>query len=319
MPDRTPDDLPEKDAPTGQEDPTEQAGPTEQDDPVEETIRVEGIGDAGVSLPKFNLFATSPAFTALADVLRDRLRVELPGNLVPKPDTSGWLTTTTVFGDLRATLDRLFDQLRGYLPPNWPSGIDRHMVATIVQNEGLPLVWVPRREIVEELFAATDRNARIGVLLSHRGEVVEDCREVLADVSHPRLINQLPLIGRAVDASEDGHHEAAQALAVVVTETVVARAIPGKYKAVKDRVVFNPNGMTVGEVRLRAALAPIGMFYTAWFPSSGDPAPTKLSRHVTVHQADTNYYTAENAVVAVLLAASVIRAAQEIYEDGITV
>lgn len=40
----------------------------------------------------------------------------------------------------------------------------------------------------------------------------------------------------------------------------------------------------------------------------------ELSRHVTVHQADLNRYTAENAVVAVVLAASVVRALQEHYE-----
>jgi pimeloyl-ACP methyl ester carboxylesterase len=54
--------------------------------------------------------------------------------------------------------------------------------------------------------------------------------------------------------------------------------------------------VALGEVWVKAALAPIGPFYTAWYPSSGNPAPTALSRHVTVHQADLNHYTSGNAI-----------------------
>jgi hypothetical protein len=70
------------------------------------------------------------------------------------------------------------------------------------------------------------------------------------------------------------------------------------------------------QLRVKAALAPIGPFYTAWYPSSGSPAPEALSRHVTIHQADQQHYTSGNAAVAVLLITSVLRALQELAEES---
>jgi hypothetical protein len=74
--------------------------------------------------------------------------------------------------------------------------------------------------------------------------------------------------------------------------------------------------VTLRQLRVKAALAPIGPFYTAWYPSSGSPAPEALSRHVTIHQADQQHYTSGNAAVAVLLITSVLRALQELAEES---
>lgn len=48
----------------------------------------------------------------------------------------------------------------------------------MVQDEGIPLVWVPRGEIVSDVLAAPDRQARIKILLARSGEVMQDCRDV---------------------------------------------------------------------------------------------------------------------------------------------
>jgi hypothetical protein len=204
--------------------------------------------------------------------------------------------------------------LRERLPPNWPGDIDLGQVQAIIQDDGLPLVWVPRAEIVTSLLAAPDRAARVEVLLAHEQEITADCRAVLADISHDTLSGQLPLAVKALEAFEAGHHEAAQALAAAVTETAVTHAL-GNYKKARQRAAFDPDRVTLRQLRVQAALAPIGPFYTAWYPSSGTPAPEALSRHVTIHQADQRHYTRGNAAVAVLLATSVLRALQELAEE----
>ena len=208
----------------------------------------------------------------------------------------------------------MLERLRESLPPNWPDDIDLDKVITIVQDEGLPLVWVPRAEIVTELLAAPDRTARVEVLLTHPDELVDDCRGVLGDVTHTSLSGQQPLAVKALEAFAAGHHEAAQALAVTVTETAVAYALGSKYSEVKQKVLFDPDLVRYTEMRLQAALAPIGPFYTTWYASSGTPAPVALSRHVTVHQADQTHYTQANATVSILLASSALRALQELQE-----
>ncbi|MBQ1076844.1 hypothetical protein KBX06_27405 [Micromonospora sp. C31] len=195
-----------------------------------------------------------------------------------------------------------------------PELIER--VFSIVQNEGIPLVWVPRKEIVRQVLQSANRDERIKVLLAHRDEVIQDCRKVLAEVSDGELVIQLPLATSAVDAFADGHNEAAQSLAVVVTETAVSRTFEQNYRSVRNAVkIDNWGDLSMAELRLKTALAAIGPFYTTWFPNSGTPAPTTLSRHVTVHQADAGHYTAGNSIVAVMLMTSIFRAVQESHEQ----
>lgn len=217
---------------------------------------------------------------------------------LPKVDLSSLLP------DFRA----LLDDLRRHEPPNWPTGINFDRVVEVIRDDGLPLVWVPRAELVQDVVDAKDREARVAVLLAHVLELVQDCRGVLHGVTHAVLAGQQQLAGRCIEALEQGHHEAAQALAVAVTETAVSRTLGGNYAKVKQQVLFDPDLVPYTQLRLRAALAPIHRFYTDWSPKSPHPAPEAVSRHVTVHHADPSHYTQANSLVAVLLACSVLRA-----------
>jgi hypothetical protein len=203
-----------------------------------------------------------------------------------------------------------------FLPPNWDNKVRIRDARTLVQSDGLPIVWVPRADIILSLVHASDLNERKNTLLECLEKIVEDCNAVLNDVNHQKLRDQALLARRAVDALASGHFEAAQALAVVVTETAVAKILGRSYRDVTRKVVFDPAQTTVGKLRLRLALAPIAPFYAGWYPSSGAPPPEGLSRHVSVHQADPSHYTRGNATVAVLLVSSVLRALEEFESEG---
>jgi hypothetical protein len=161
------------------------------------------------------------------------------------------------------------------------------------------------------MISAGGRADRIDVLIARAEQIADDCQKVLADVQHPLIVSQARLAIRAVEALVAGHFESAQALAVVVTETAVANVLGGSYDNVRKQVSFDPVKTKVSELRLRLALAPIGQFYTSWYPDSGTPQPESLSRHVSVHQADPAHYTQGNATAAAMLVASVLRALQE--------
>jgi hypothetical protein len=210
-------------------------------------------------------------------------------------------------------------------PPNWPRDIDLDAAQAVLNDDGLPLVWVPRAEVVGEVLAAETREQRVAVLVARRTEIAEDCREALADVDHPRLLPQRRLLAAAVDALADGHDEAAQSLAVLVAETAVLQAgaaghIDGiakhvkLYERVKDAVRVNLDEAPVWLLRVAASLAPVAAFFTPFYPHKGDPVPTGMSRHVTVHFAFDEHYTEEHAVVAVLLMASLVRGLQQGWE-----
>jgi hypothetical protein len=169
------------------------------------------------------------------------------------------------------------------------------------------------------MISANGRAGRIDLLISRTEQISDDCQRVLADVRHPSIVDQARLAMRAVEALTAGHFESAQALAVVVTETAVANVLGGNYDKVRKRVSFDPMKTKISELRLRLALAPIQQFYASWHRDSGAPQPESLSRHVSVHQADSSHYTKGNAIVAVMLAASVLRALQEFQEAADTV
>jgi hypothetical protein len=208
-----------------------------------------------------------------------------------------------------------FVGLLAALPPNWPVGLDPKLldpIFSIIQDEGIPLVYVPRADIVTALVDAADREERIRILLDRSDEVIEDCRQVLTTITEPTLTNQTPMAVKALDAIAAGHVEAAQALAVVIVETVVTRTIDKNYGKVRQFVkVDDPGDLGIIELRVNAALAAIGPFYVGWYPNSGTPAPVELSRHVTVHQADASHFNPGNGIVAVVLMTSVLRAIQE--------
>lgn len=161
----------------------------------------------------------------------------LPGIAFPA------LNIAEQYAGLYASISDIFEpmmrRLQERLPPNWPEGgdmLDRGL--DIIRDEGVPLVWVPRKEIIVELLDAPDRDSRLGILVARKFEIAEDCREVLAEMRSGSFAGQVALLLRAVDALASDHNEAAQALAVVVTETAVSRSI-GDYAEVKKKVIVD--------------------------------------------------------------------------------
>ncbi|MEZ0167015.1 hypothetical protein AB2L27_19855 [Kineococcus sp. LSe6-4] len=235
---------------------------------------------APMMLDKFNFAALLPQFNVAALLPR----YDVAASALGRVDVTSFLPRLgyPAFSDL-------LESLRKDEPPNWDGvDIDIDLVTAIVSDDGIPLVWVPRPAIVEALLQAPDRDARVAVLLTHVEDLTEDCHSVLDDVDDATLVGQKPLAVAAVTALAKGHHEAAQALAVSVTETAVSRSLGRKYTKVKEQVLFDPDLVPWTQLRLRAALAPIYPFYTDWWPSQGEPPLEKLSRHVSVHHADVS-------------------------------
>lgn len=250
-----------------------------------------------------------PLVPEFATAIQDLVKIELPKLEFPKFDFPQIAELTA---GIRAMATKLLEKL----PPNWPRDGDLiELVFPIVQDEGIPLVWVPRSDIVTDLVEASNRADRIKILIARCDDITRDCREVLADVTHPDMANQIPLATDAISALAHGHGSAAQALATVVTETVVKRTFQKRYDEVRRLVkIDDPRELTVGELGIRTALAAIGPFYAPWWPNTGDPMPVELSRHVTVHLAETSHYDQGNNIIAVMLMASVLRAVQELNE-----
>lgn len=79
---------------------------------------------------------------------------------------------------------------------------------------------------------------------------------------------------------------------------------------------FAPESVALWELRLRAAIAPIGAFYVPYHRADAVPVPVAVSRHATVHRPGKETLSKANAVVATLFLTSLLRAVDEERQAG---
>lgn len=215
------------------------------------------------------------------------------------------------------------DLPEGWDPPNWRSVPDIDFEAAIaLVNEGVPLVWVPRGSIVAKLLEAADGPARDVVLVSSRDEIAEDCMDVLAEITADELKELADLAATAVGAIQNGFGPPAQALGANILDTVLRKAASrgvllsapkpkvSFYKHVTSQVSLVTGDVGLFDFQAACVLAPVITALASFWPST-DPTPTRFGRHATAHRVDLMQYTEANAIVAVMLAVSVLREAEE--------
>lgn len=157
---------------------------------------------------QFELFKRESVPT-LADTLVKLQQAALeslrPVYVPPLPDT--------MFEGLRKTL-------RAIYPSNWPADLPDYIrIEEVLEKDGIPIVHIPRAEIVQAICDADDYEARVEILKNRRTDIAEDCKEALQGDFDPIIEKQLPLARQAVDVYQAGYPEAAQALAVSVCDT----------------------------------------------------------------------------------------------------
>lgn len=223
-----------------------------------------------------------------------------------------------------------FPVLDFHLPPDWyPAELGggsrqdvddlADQVIAIIQGEGIPLVWVPRPETVRALVRAADADARDTILLASRGDISDDCTAAQTEITDPELIPLADLGAHALAALRDGRAAPAQALATNVFDTLLRDmgrrgVIFGgplgyfKYDKVRKRIEPVSDETLISQYRAACVLAAAVPVLQDYEPA--DPTPVRLVRHATAHRAGPEQYTPVNAIVAVMLMASMLREAQ---------
>ena len=77
---------------------------------------------------------------------------------------------------------------------NWSGNVDPDK-AWAVTAEGIPLAFVPHAQLVDELIAVNDRDARLEIMLRSKKLILSDCRAALQpdeDDPLPESISMLP-------------------------------------------------------------------------------------------------------------------------------
>lgn len=205
---------------------------------------------------------------------------------------------------------------RSRVPSNWPENFEEYLptIQRILNEEGLPLAWVPSEDLFVQLMHAKNPEARMSCLRDHRNEVLEDCARIIDGLNDASMAGQIPLAQKAIAASKDGHWEVAAVSAVVIVHTVVEQLRwTTNPNTVRKNHGFTP-AHTLDELIERATRAPFVSFYVEWHPLSGKPRPTGLARHLVSHQVTDEHLNEHNCLIGIMLMASLM---QTVYQLGL--
>lgn len=225
----------------------------------------------------------------------------------------------SVFSGIEALLG---EQLRGFLsgidwvkvqrrariPSNWPEDFEEHLLKfqAMLNDEALPLAWVPRLAIVMKLLAADTAAERIEILRRRREDILEDCAELVMDLDDNFMSGQLPLAREVIETCRLGKWRAGAALAVDVVHGIVERLDwKTNARSVRAHYTFTLE-LTLDELIAGVTKASLVAFYEEWHEKSGRPMPQFLARHVVSHSVSDEHLSDHNCLIAVMLMASLM-------------
>lgn len=194
--------------------------------------------------------------------------------------------------------------------PNWSPEVDPEKAWAITQ-EGIPLAFVPRRQIVDELVAADDRDERREIVLRSKELILDDCRAALVLDEGDRIPESiamlLPLLVEVFDVLEAGYTASACALGSSVIDSALRRTNKGKkfdYNRTREMSIATKLQEAIAKNDFRVCLAfqPLHSLLEPWEP--GRPLPSMPSRHVMAHWLELQHASETDAIIVAMAATS---------------
>jgi len=197
----------------------------------------------------------------------------------------------------------LRESIGRWLPENLRGSEDLESIGKICLDEGLPLTWVPRGEIVHELMEAKTAEDRQRILEERSVDILDDCRDVLSDISHD-WANQCRSAISAL--RQPDLHGPAQSHAAGIIDSIVLTVLgDGGRKIAKQKASEPFDDLPLYLAVESLVLRPLLLGFAQWRPGSADPIPSSFARHATAHAVgQEGVFTRINALVAVMLATS---------------
>ena len=261
-----------------------------------------------------SLAATAPATswqTALDPVSRylrqERERSKITNEVFARRWQTQLADTLKPLHDLFKSLDVV--ETFGF-PPNWQDWPSRPRAKVIEElaKAGYPVCWVPRAEVILSVYDAP-AGQRSHVLAAHSAEILKDCDTVIKEITAADLQELSEAAAEAVCCLRQGQIKGGQALASNIVDTALRRAIPHQhsvYKAAIEHAEATASPKVI-ELRRAATFWPVVTVLQAFWPSKGDPVPDSYNRHASAHAVGKTQYTLPNALLAVMLATSMLR------------
>jgi hypothetical protein len=188
------------------------------------------------------------------------------------------------------------------------------MISETVEQDGIPLAWVPRSDIVMALVHAEGIEERRAILANREADIIQDCFTCLDDIDALELAEFVANAREAARAFQDQHPKPAQAFATVVLDAALRDlfATPSfSYGGIRHQLAGVWDNAPLRHMRSALVLAAIPGALEQFWPHRGDPVPVRFNRHASSHTLHVGQFTRTNALVAIMTITSLLREAQE--------
>ena len=181
----------------------------------------------------------------------------------------------------------------------------------MAKRDGIPLYGVPGKSVIHELVEAGSRVSRRKMLVKYQKSIFEDCKTVLNKISSEYALEKKFFILAGLNAIENGHVEAAQALFTNTLDTV-HQNFWGLDRQSRTAISNHAEGDELPQVIKNMDFLDILVFAPIWnshmkfFGHAGEEPPAEYSRHASVHGVSRRQYKLENCIQALMLVTSLL-------------
>lgn len=176
---------------------------------------------------------------------------------------------THLWEQLRPSIEVAFRAMADALPPNW---VDVDLGAAVdLAEQGWPVVWVPRSEVVGMLVSAANDVERDAILVSEAETVVEDVVQALGAVAAPGESAIADALREAAASAFGGRWIACQATTAVTLDTLVGAETLIKHHLATVIERYSADDVALYEMRLALILRAVPPAFTGFRVHRGDP------------------------------------------------
>lgn len=263
---------------------------------ISDALRVHAVFEA----TNLATSVRAPSLRIFEDATRLNLNV-FEGINLPK------ITVFDNYFKLTGALD-LWAWMQELLPPNWPDDLRHDRAQRVQTRDGIPLVWVPRANIVRDLVEAASSKTRNTIILQHADELLEDVEESL-DVlgGFDQVSDQVGFVRQAIDAYRAGSLVVAQMALACILDSLVFEHLAVRHAHVPGHVERLNDEAVMVDFILATSMAPLIRAYESYFPLRGDKVPKHFNRHASVHSGNPRQFSRRNTLVALMLVVSFLR------------
>ncbi|MFJ9765531.1 hypothetical protein ACIRUY_17110 [Streptomyces erythrochromogenes] len=198
----------------------------------------------------------------------------------------------------------------------WGSTVSLEQLLDLAQVHGIPVAWVPDRDVLRQLAAAgPTHDEKLAVLVGAEEEIRALCHARLDECHDEWLTAEIAAGHKALAAWDDGHREAAATLAIAALEQILytlTEAEDRSHGALRQIGRQKPNSYLPAR---QYVFAPLATLFARYYPERNDPLPDNLSRHAVLHHLPLDHLSRGHCTVAIMLLVSVLRQSQERAQD----